>query len=266
MALILGAGGSGGSDPTGTVTETAAESAARDDTQPEKVRITDVVDMKLDTAMSALRLQGLDARVAYVQSDKRRDYVVKMEPEAGTEVAKGSTVTLYIPDEKVTEAPTEAPASAPTESDTYICMGVGGALFHKGASRASECYDATVPAGGEVTYLGATEGEMMKVKMNGAEGWVLARLFAKAGSGAQVVNDREYNEQLTCKSDTVLYSDTQFKSGTDIAKGETAVQVGYCPGVLWDNSDDYYEIYYKGKVYYLPFNSLHDGFEYSTTW
>ena len=261
-ALILGSGGKSAETPTEA--ETQAETVKAE--APEIVRITDVVGMKLDSAMSALRLQGMDVRVVYEASDAKRDHVFKMSPEAGSELEKGSTVTLYIPDEKVTEAPTQAPTEAPTENDTYVCIGVGGALFHKDSSRVSDCYDMTIPSGGEVRFIGESVSDMLKVNYNGAEGWVLSRLFAQKGRDAETVNDREYNEPLVCTNDTTLYNDPKFKSGTDIKKGESAAQVGYCQGASWDDGDDYYEIYYNGKIYYLPFSRLHDDFEYSTTW
>ena len=254
-------GGAADNEPTEAPTEAATEDM--------RVAVADVTGMKLNKAMSVLKEQGFDVNVDYVTADKPLNHVVSQSPEADTLLEPGSTVTVYIPEEKPTEAPTEPPTEPPTEKPTedkvtYVNLCIGGAWFHKTNSRISECYAEGIAFGDEVQYLNLTDGVFMKVRYHDVDGWVLSKylILKSKVTSAVPVYDREYNEPLTCIEDTVLYLSRDFTNGIAISAGEKAVQVGYCPSNQSDHVGDYYEIYYKDKVYCLPFSILHDKFEY----
>lgn len=260
--------GSGAGDVT--VAATVAPATQPDTTPtgteaPKKVELIDVVGVKLDEAVNALQKRGYKVSVKPIASDKPANTVVEQSPKAGTPVEPGSEVILYIPEEKPTNPPTDPPTDPPTEDrTTYVNLCNGGAWFHKSDSRIAACYPEGIAFGDEVQYLNLTSGEFMKVRYHGNDGWVLKKylVLKSQADGADTVYDREYYEPITCTVETTLYDGSDFRSGVTIRAEESAVQVGYCPSERSDSGRDYYEIYYKGKVYCLSFEILDSCFEY----
>jgi serine/threonine protein kinase len=261
--IVMGANKNQPSDTEPTTVTDAATAAPTEapPTEEAGIAVRDVVGLKLDRARQILQEQGFAVDVEYIADEGAQDHVARQSPAAGESLKKGETVTLYVPEEPSTEAPTEAP----TESNAYVNMGDSEVWFHKTASRISECYGTGIPSGAEVEYLGETGGEFMRVRYEGVEGYVLSRYLVKAADAAfaPTVHDKEYKSYLTCKYDTELSPNREMTPpGVRIRAGESAIQVGYCPGENDDNSDSVYEIFYNGKVYYLPYRMLHDNFDF----
>ena len=70
--------------------------------QPFKV--PDVVGLSLSDAKKALDDAGLASTVAYADEKGEENVVLSTSPDAGTEVSEGSTVTLYVPAPKLSDA------------------------------------------------------------------------------------------------------------------------------------------------------------------
>lgn len=90
-------------EPAGTVLAVdPAEGAAF--TASDQVTLTvaqafavpDVRGMSADEASAAIEAAGLTAKVTYVESDAEKDTVVSTDPEPGTTVESGATVTLSV--------------------------------------------------------------------------------------------------------------------------------------------------------------------------
>jgi beta-lactam-binding protein with PASTA domain/tRNA A-37 threonylcarbamoyl transferase component Bud32 len=67
-------------------------------TRPEKVRVPDVVGTQLPAAATVLRNAGFEVEVDRITSQAPRDRVVREDPQPGTKVKKGSTITLTVSD------------------------------------------------------------------------------------------------------------------------------------------------------------------------
>ncbi|MDX6642839.1 MAG: eukaryotic-like serine/threonine-protein kinase, partial [Solirubrobacteraceae bacterium] len=62
----------------------------------EKVAVPNVVGTSLSTAATVLENKGFHVQTQQVISDQPRDTVLRMDPQPGTKVKKGSTVTLRV--------------------------------------------------------------------------------------------------------------------------------------------------------------------------
>src|SRR2546423_3486644 len=62
----------------------------------EKVAVPDVVGTSLSTAATVLENKGFHVETQQVIADKPRDTVLREDPQPGTKVKKGSTVTLRV--------------------------------------------------------------------------------------------------------------------------------------------------------------------------
>jgi beta-lactam-binding protein with PASTA domain len=67
-------------------------------TRPEKVPVPDVVGTQLPAAATVLRNAGFEVEVDRITSTAPRDRVLREDPQPGTEVEKGSTITLTVSD------------------------------------------------------------------------------------------------------------------------------------------------------------------------
>ncbi|MDQ4040882.1 MAG: PASTA domain-containing protein, partial [Actinomycetota bacterium] len=67
-------------------------------TRPEKVAVPDVVGRDYQAARAALINAGFEVEREGVTSDAPRDRVLREDPQPGTEVEKGSTITLTVSD------------------------------------------------------------------------------------------------------------------------------------------------------------------------
>ena len=263
LFLLRDSGNAGDADSTAAFTEAATEPTQPPTEAP--IMVIDVTGQKVDKAVTALQEKGFEVSIDYVDSDRPENIVVSQSPDPGTWIAPGSKVVIYLPQEKPTEPPTEPPTQEPTEDRaTYVNLCIGGAWFHETDSRVSLCYSEGIAYGDEVQFLNLISGEFMKVRYHGVDGWVLSKylVLKSLSDDADTVYDREYNEPVICVKSAFLYTDTGFRNGIRIPAGEEAVQVGYCPAEHTTRTLDYYEIYYKGNVYYLPYTTLHNYFEY----
>lgn len=84
---------------------------------PESVQVPNEVGRKATTAEKELQRRGLKANFISVPSPPdQKDRVIRQDPEPGTTVAKGSTVTLYIGDGTVQEQPPPEETQPPEET------------------------------------------------------------------------------------------------------------------------------------------------------
>jgi serine/threonine-protein kinase len=67
-------------------------------TRPEKEPVPDVVGTQLAAASTVLRNAGFEVEVDRVTSDAPKDRVLRSDPQPGTEVEKGATVSLTVSD------------------------------------------------------------------------------------------------------------------------------------------------------------------------
>ena len=73
-------------------------------TVAQPFKVPDVVGLTLSDAEKAIEAAGLAHTVSYTDEKGEENAVVSTSPEAGTEVSEGSTVTLYVPSPKLTDA------------------------------------------------------------------------------------------------------------------------------------------------------------------
>ena len=73
-------------------------------TVAQPFKVPDVVGLSLSDAKKALDDAGLASTVAYADEKGEENVVLSTSPDAGTEVSEGSTVTLYVPAPKLSDA------------------------------------------------------------------------------------------------------------------------------------------------------------------
>ncbi|WP_443741900.1 PASTA domain-containing protein [Tractidigestivibacter sp.] len=73
-------------------------------TVAQPFKVPDVLGLTLSDAEKAIEAAGLAHTVSYTDEKGEENAVVSTSPEAGTEVSEGSTVTLYVPSPKLTDA------------------------------------------------------------------------------------------------------------------------------------------------------------------
>ncbi len=73
-------------------------------TVAQPFKVPDVVGLTLSDAEKSIEAAGLAYTVSYTDETGEENAVVSTSPEAGTEVSEGSTVTLYVPSPKLTDA------------------------------------------------------------------------------------------------------------------------------------------------------------------
>jgi len=129
--------GDGSADPTPTPTPTtAAPTTARPTTAaptttapsptattPTAVPVPDVEGLTVLEAGEALSDVGLSARLSYVDSDQPAGTVIATNPEIGTEVKTGATITLIVSTGRTTAPTTEPPTSPPPTSTPAVPPG-----------------------------------------------------------------------------------------------------------------------------------------------
>lgn len=82
---------------TGSTVTLTVVSVSDEDSTEENVAVPSVVGATYEDAQSALRSRGLSARRRAQSSETVAEgYVIETDPEAGTQVATGSTVTVYV--------------------------------------------------------------------------------------------------------------------------------------------------------------------------
>jgi eukaryotic-like serine/threonine-protein kinase len=106
-------GGGSSIKPGGTVTLTVAKA-------PPQVAVPDVSGMSKTAARDALHAAGLKVRSQPqpVSSPDQRRKVVGQDPAAGTQVDKGSRVTIKIGRLNAGASPTPSPTASPSPSPT----------------------------------------------------------------------------------------------------------------------------------------------------
>ncbi|WP_165443569.1 PASTA domain-containing protein [Olsenella sp. Marseille-P4559] len=73
-------------------------------TLAQPFKVPDVTGVSLSDAESAIKAAGLTYSVSYTAKTGEENVVLSTSPDAGTEVSEGSTVTLYVPTPKLTDA------------------------------------------------------------------------------------------------------------------------------------------------------------------
>lgn len=73
-------------------------------TLAQPFKVPDVTGVSLSDAESAIKAAGLTYSVSYADETGEENVVLSTSPDAGTEVSEGSTVTLYVPTPKLTDA------------------------------------------------------------------------------------------------------------------------------------------------------------------
>jgi len=129
--------GDGSADPTPAPTPTtAAPTTARPTTAaptttapsptattPTAVPVPDVEGLTVLEAGEALSDAGLSARLSYVDSDQPAGTVIATDPEIGTQVKTGATITLIVSTGRTTPPTTEPPTSPPPTSTPAVPPG-----------------------------------------------------------------------------------------------------------------------------------------------
>lgn len=73
-------------------------------TVSQPFKVPDVVGLSLTDAEKAIQDAGLEYSVSYSDKTGDKNVVLSTSPDAGTEVSEGSTVTLYVPAPKLSDA------------------------------------------------------------------------------------------------------------------------------------------------------------------
>ncbi|WP_455139061.1 PASTA domain-containing protein [Thermophilibacter sp.] len=130
-------------DPAEGATFTSSDQVTL--TVAQAFAVPDVRGMSADEARSAIEAAGLTAEVAYVESDAEKDTVVSTDPEPGTTVESGATVTLSV-STPFPSSPTDLLAyfdATPQQIATYLSeqgFSVSGSGIYASGGNASVTY------------------------------------------------------------------------------------------------------------------------------
>jgi len=224
------------------------------------VVIDDLAGKKADDAKKTLIDEGLTPEIEYSESDKEAGIVLKTDPKAGTKVATGSTIKLYVSEgADGTSIPdvtgkTQAEAKSTLEQKgftvTVISSSDSTGVKAGCVSSQSPAGGGSAPAGSEITITVSSGEEASKIKVPNVIGSTEEDAMVKLteagltlGNVTEVSNDDNSLKGLVCAQSYQVgtYVDKGTVIDLKVSTGAKAVTYSYSGSVEAPTEDASYQ-------------------------